>query len=480
MRAYRQWFAVLLFGFTAVCAWAIYVTPSYIEYGGYDRASDIIPIAAAFALFFGSWQWLRTSKAGPAGLSYAETLPLALAIPVLVVPIVRYLGFVEDVIAGLSVAVAMMPIGFQFASQIATPGPRLFARLTVVGLVCLAILESLAFPRYQYSGGGFSVLWVSTLAAISLVPGFMAFESRRAEMGAAGGSNAPISVSDLVVELTPVLTPAIACLTLLDISGYFLTPIALWLLLLLGRRVGVERLTRALGRTTLQRDLVVSATERERARIAGDIHDYALQDLTMLVRRLDAAGDKENATAAREVADRLRAICGDLRLPILDDLGVGPALDWLVERLEPDSERLDLELFDREQRLTPEAELAFFRVAQEAIANAVRHGAPPIVVRYWGGGDWAELTVDDAGPGIPVGAAEAAEKTGHMGLMSMSQRAESIGAELTFGRRPGGGARVHMVWERKAGEAGEATAGTPTEHAPDVTTPAAEPSARPA
>jgi len=60
-------------------------------------------------------------------------------------------------------------------------------------------------------------------------------------------------------------------------------------------------MSKLLSRSTFQRDLAVRATEAERARIAGDIHDYALQDLTMLVRRLDAAGDAANAAAARDV-----------------------------------------------------------------------------------------------------------------------------------------------------------------------------------
>src|SRR4029079_3063276 len=78
------------------------------------------------------------------------------------------------------------------------------------------------------------------------------------------------------------------------------------------------------------RDLVVAATEAERARLAADIQHDALQELTLLVRRLESSGDTESAELGRTVAARLRAICGDLRLPILDDLGVGPALDWLV------------------------------------------------------------------------------------------------------------------------------------------------------
>ena len=89
----------------------------------------------------------------------------------------------------------------------------------------------------------------------------------------------------------------------------------------------------------------------------------------MLVRRLDAAGDAENAAATREVAERLRAICGDLRLPVLDDLGVGPALDWLCERMEQGGGRSLARPSGREKRLPADAELAFFRVAQEAITT---------------------------------------------------------------------------------------------------------------
>ena len=150
----------------------------------------------------------------------------------------------------------------------------------------------------------------------------------------------------------------------------------------------------------LQRDLVVAATEAERARLAADIHDDALQELTLLVRRLEASGDTEGAEIGRTVADRLRAICGDLRLPILDDLGVGPALDWLVLRIERlAGGEVRLERAD-DARHSPDVELAIFRVAQEALANAVKHGKPPIVVRYRSTPGGISLAIDDAGPGI--------------------------------------------------------------------------------
>jgi hypothetical protein len=91
---------------------------------------------------------------------------------------------------------------------------------------------------------------------------------------------------------------------------------------------------------------------------------------------------------------------------------------------------------DDGSRLPPDVELAFFRVAQEALANAVKHGRPPIVVRYRASAGGATLTVDDAGPGIATGAAEAAPAAGHFGLLGMQQRAEQIGALLDVRRWP--------------------------------------------
>ena len=174
----------------------------------------------------------------------------------------------------------------------------------------------------------------------------------------------------------------------------------------------------------------------------------------MLVRRLDAAGDTENAQAAREIAERLRAICGDLKLPVLDDLGVGPALEWLCGRLEAKTESITLDRLAGESRLPANVELAVFRVAQEALSNAVRHGAPPVVVRYRSRPGWVELEVDDSGGGVEDGAAERAEQTGHLGILNMTQRAEAVGANLRIGRRPGGGTRVSFVWERAAAAGG--------------------------
>jgi signal transduction histidine kinase len=193
---------------------------------------------------------------------------------------------------------------------------------------------------------------------------------------------------------------------------------------------------------------VVAASEAERARLAADLHDDALQDLISLVRRLDAAGDTTGADLARHVAERLRAICSDLRLPLLDDLGAGAALEWLVSRVEPlAGGEVRLERVDA-ARPPSNVELAVFRVAQEAVSNAVRHGSAPITVRYHvTDAGRVSLSVEDAGPGIDLEQAEAAQQAGHFGLANMQQRAEQIGALLNVRRWPGGGTHVGLEWK---------------------------------
>ena len=323
---------------------------------------------------------------------------------------------------------------------------RLMVALIAIGLSLFLASNSDRIQEYV-SISELRLLRAALTGGVVFIPGLLVVRSIHR------GSERPRALVSSADVALAAMTPGIAAICLVHTSELLLWPIIVWLIVVpIAGRLFLRPLGQAATSAQRQRDLVVAATEAERMRIAADIHDEALQDLTMLIRRLDSAGDNANADAAREIAERLRAICGDLRLPVLDDLGVGPALEWLCGRLGTASIGLDRSA--DESRLPADVELAVFRIAQEALSNAVRHGEPPVVVRYRAKADGVELTVEDSGSGIPAGAATLAERTGHMGLMNMTQRADAVGAALQIGRRPEGGTRVALIWERAAAPSG--------------------------
>lgn len=309
------------------------------------------------------------------------------------------------------------------------------SRAAAAGLLAGTVAVVLAIGVLGISG---SILAVPLLGLVALVPGLpIAFADRPGSALASSGR-----LEALAVALTPgaaatVLVPQFSWVLL----GAWLVALVVW------RRFTLEPLVGIAQRTQLQRDLAVAAAETERARLAAELHDDPIQQLTMLVRRLDEGGHADAAAEARDVADKLRAVVGDLRVPILDDLGAGAALEWLVERVEPVAGGpVRLERTD-ERRPPPEVELAVFRVAQEAVANAIRHGRPPIALRYDVRPDGrVTLAVDDAGDGIGPDAAADATQAGRYGLLNMRQRAEHIGALLDIRAWPGGGTRVMLEW----------------------------------
>ncbi len=417
-----------------------------LTYLGHDYQDDLGKLGfglLAGCLILGG-ALLFAGRLGPSLRPLAMPLAVATATPFLVWPLFATWFAPAVALAGVLLPLGMVPLAEALAERIREPEVRRGARMIVAACVTGAIALGLA--RFALDASSVTADWTQYLlvAAIPLVPGLATapamVRGARVAVDAEGG---PLQSTELAVAAG---TPVAALGTAIFFNPLFL-PLSAWLAAIaVAGRFTVRPLARLLSRAQLQRDLVVAATETERARVAADIHDDALQELTLLDRRLDAAGDTESAEMARGVTERLRAICGDLRLPILDDLGVGPALDWLVQRIDGiagGEVRLERSDGVRPPRVV---ELAFFRVAQEALANAARHGKPPIVVRYHATDAGAVLTVDDAGAGIDPGAADAAERAGRFGLLNMRQRAEQIGAILDVRPWPGGGTHVGLQW----------------------------------
>jgi signal transduction histidine kinase len=399
-------------------------------------------LVGALILLIGGW-WLATGRAGPSLQPMGVPLAVATAMPFLAAPLEATWHAAALIAAGIIVPFGVAPLGLALSGRIEEPEVRGVARMAAVGCAFAAMLIAASPLLLAASSPSVDTVWTVLVAATVLIPGVAAAGPLRAPDPSLGPSGGRLlqSAELAVAGATPVMS------LITNPRDLLLLPLSAWLIgVAVAGRSTIRPLARLVMRAQLQRDLIVAATEAERARVAADIHDDALQELTLLVHRLDEAGDEEGAGIARTVSDRLRAICGDLRLPILDDLGVGPALDWLVLRIERLSGgEVRLERADG-TRPPANVELAFFRIAQEALGNAVKHGAPPIVVRYRATDAGASLSVDDAGPGIVPDAAETAEREGRFGLMNMRQRAEAIGAILDVRRWPSGGTHVALEW----------------------------------
>jgi signal transduction histidine kinase len=408
-----------------------------------DASLALLPGLAI--LLLGIW-FLDTGRAGESLRPIALPAAAAAAMPFLVQPIRA--TFVPElvILAGLLTVVAMVPLALGLAERVEDSRDRQLVMVAIATLTALGAISAYLIVTASAVSTDVELLRWASIGAIPLVPGLAAAGPLNLHGLRAAGNSSRSLLQSTELALAGA-TPLFALGT--DRPPY-LWPIAFWFgAIAIAGRFTVRPLARLATRAQLQRDIVVAATEAERARVAADIHDDALQELTLLVRRLETAGDTEGADMGRTIADRLRAICGDLRLPILDDLGVGPALDWLVLRIERlAGGEVRLERVDG-TRPPADVELAIFRVAQEALANAVKHGRPPIVVRYRATDSGASLSIDDAGPGIATDAGAAAEKGGHFGLLNMQQRAEQIGAILDIRRWPAGGTHVALEWRRR-------------------------------
>ena len=369
---------------------------------------------------------------------------VATAVPILLEPARMTSAQPATLVVWTLGAAAAMILALGLAEALPAAQARTFVGASAVLAVVagsIGVVAGSGSP--QGLGAGATGLLI--LGGITAVPGIGGAILRYRTPGPEGHRTGVPDAIDLAIA---GLTPAIAWLTVAGSGGALtpLVPLAIWLVIAaVGSRFAVRPLVRSATRATVQRDVAVAALEAERTRIAADLHDEALQDLTLLGWRLDTTGDVESAALARHVGERLRAICGDLRLPILDDLGTGPALEWLVARVQPMAAgTVMLERSDA-VRPPPEVELAFFRVAQEAVSNAIRHGRPPVRIRYSSNASGVSLSVDDTGPGIAPGVFEQPAE-GHYGLLNMRQRAEQIGGLLNVQCWPGGGTRVALEW----------------------------------
>jgi signal transduction histidine kinase len=194
--------------------------------------------------------------------------------------------------------------------------------------------------------------------------------------------------------------------------------------------------------------------EGERTRIAREIHDSLGQALTALKLQLAAAQESaahdglplaeslsETALMVDDLVKAVRRIATELRPPILDELGLAPAIEWLAQDFSrrtgiacrPIMRRVDV-------AIGAEVATALFRIVQEALTNVSRHaGATRVDLELGGQSHCVTLEINDDGRGITEAAATG---PGSLGILGMRERAAALGGVLEVVPRGAGGTRV--------------------------------------
>lgn len=198
---------------------------------------------------------------------------------------------------------------------------------------------------------------------------------------------------------------------------------------------------------------VESVREQERVRIAREIHDELGQSLTCMgmdLAFLDRQIDPDNKDAAARVAalvelvkDTIRCvrrISSELRPSILDDLGLGAAVEWLAHDFETHAHIACSVDVPEDLSLPVDLATPMFRVCQEALTNVTRHAsASHVSIRLTCSKTDVSLVVQDDGRGITQ---EEIKRQGSLGLLGMKERVAILGGTLEVEGQPGHGTTV--------------------------------------
>ena len=229
------------------------------------------------------------------------------------------------------------------------------------------------------------------------------------------------------------------------------------------RRLGNESLSYA-GRQ-------LGGVEEERRRIGRELHDETSQTLTATLVRLDlcdkAVQDHDAAEAHRQVVnckelightiEEIKLLVYDLRPVMLDDFGLVPTLRWYIQsHMHGVGPAIVTDFDEADLRLPGDVETALYRIAQEALANAVRHAsATKIYVRLVTKPGFVSLAVIDNGVGFEPDTTLRGDDRRGVGLVSVRERVELVGGTVNVESAIGRGTRLYVVIPLDGDGAGE-------------------------
>ncbi|MGH3979957.1 MAG: sensor histidine kinase, partial [Pseudonocardiaceae bacterium] len=212
----------------------------------------------------------------------------------------------------------------------------------------------------------------------------------------------------------------------------------------------------------------LSASDRERSRIAADLHDGVVQDLAGVGYAIGAlsraAPDEQRpmldslGRIVRGAVDSLRKLMVDIYPPDLSGPGLASALPDLGEPLRAAGVDVRMQV-EPLPRLSPEVAATLYRTAREVLSNAREHARAQSVSVWLGpdgitpaGDPGVLLQVQDDGVGLPREGVDR-RADGHLGLRLLADGAARLGGELVIGPRPGGGttATMHLPAGQRVG-----------------------------
>ncbi len=205
---------------------------------------------------------------------------------------------------------------------------------------------------------------------------------------------------------------------------------------------------------------LVESQERERLRLAQDLHDAPIQDLYGMIYQLDDLRDAVKGPDGEKILDEcdhtlhrvvnsLRTICRELRPPSLSPFGLEVAIRDHVEKFQDQNPeiRVHLELMQDRQVLSDSMRLSLFRIYQQAIHNIARHAqASEVFIRFRWDKEAVILEVEDNGVGfeVPENWLELVHEE-HFGLLGIAERIESLRGKLEIVSAVGNGTLVRAI-----------------------------------
>jgi signal transduction histidine kinase len=215
----------------------------------------------------------------------------------------------------------------------------------------------------------------------------------------------------------------------------------------------LDGLTQDRARARLLATQIIRAQDEERARVASELHDSIAQMLAAAMFQISASSKASTPAelderlesvrqAVSSALEEVRALSDVIHPKVLDDLGLPAALEWLARQTR-DHRGLAIEAEDAvgDREVPPAVASVLYRVAQEAVRNAVAH-AECRQVRLWAGSDGQSAIVEvvDDGRGFDVGAGETERPNG--GLFAIRERVALMNGSIEIHSIPGRGTRI--------------------------------------